>query len=76
MTRKDYIKLAQIIKDNGRLARLCARRTPHVIDVRNQPCHVLVRGDFMNGLCQMLENDNPNFDERKFREATGEILGQ
>ena len=65
MTRKDYIKLAEIIKDNGRMA-----------SVRNQPRHVLVRGDFMNGLCQMLEDDNPNFDERKFREATGEILGQ
>jgi hypothetical protein len=65
MTRKDYIKLAQIIKDNGRMA-----------SVRGQPRHVLHRGDFMHGLCRMLENDNPNFDEQKFREATGEILGE
>ena len=64
MTRKDYIKLAEIIKDSSYLLKVDSR---HV---------VLDRGDFMQGLCQMLEDDNPNFDERKFREATGEILGQ
>ena len=65
MTRKDYIKLAEIIKGNTKFT-----------GVRGRPRHVLHRGDFMQGLCQMLENDNPNFDERKFREATGEILGE
>ena len=65
MTKKDYIKLASIIKDNGRMA-----------SVRGQPRHVLERGEFMQGLCRMLEDDNSNFDERKFREATGEILGE
>ena len=65
MTRKDYIELARIIKDNGRMA-----------SVRGQPRHVLHRGEFMYDLCRMLENDNSNFDERKFREATGEILGE
>ena len=65
MTRKDYIKLASIIKDSSTL-----------MNVGNQPRHVLHRGDFMHGLCRMLENDNPNFDEQKFREATGEILGE
>jgi tetraacyldisaccharide-1-P 4'-kinase len=64
MTRKDYIKLAEIIKDSSYLLKVDSR---HV---------VLDRGDFMQGLCQMLEDDNPNFDERKFREATGEILGE
>ena len=66
MTRKDYIKLAEIIKDSS--------YSDGQID--GQRRHVLHRGDFMQGLCQMLENDNPNFDERKFREATGEILGE
>ena len=66
MTRKDYIKLAQIIKAT----------TIILMDRLEESRHVLDRGDFMQGLCQMLENDNPNFDERKFREATGEILGQ
>tara|TARA_R100001244_G_scaffold78862_1_gene62204 strand:+ start:184 stop:381 length:198 start_codon:yes stop_codon:yes gene_type:complete len=65
MTRKDYIKLASIIKDSSTL-----------MNVRGQPRHVLDRGEFMYGLCGMLEDDNPNFDERKFREATGEILGE
>jgi tetraacyldisaccharide-1-P 4'-kinase len=64
MTRKDYIKLAEIIKDSSYLLKVDSR---HV---------VLDRGDFMQGLCQMLEDDNPNFDEQKFREATGEILGE
>ena len=65
MTRKDYIKLAEIIKDNGRLS-----------SVRGQPRHVLDRGEFMHALCGMLEDDNPNFNEPIFREATGEILGE
>jgi len=65
MTRKDYIKLASIIKDSSGFVRWMS-----------QPRHVLHRGEFMHRLCRMLENDNPNFDERKFREATGEILGQ
>jgi hypothetical protein len=66
MTRKDYIKLAEIIKDSSYRDG----------QVDGRICHHLDRGDFMHGLCQMLENDNPNFDERKFREATGEILGE
>jgi tetraacyldisaccharide-1-P 4'-kinase len=67
MTRKDYIKLAQIIKDSSYHLKV---RSRHV---------VLDRGEFMQGLCGMLKDDNPNFDERKFREAirkvTGEMLG-
>jgi hypothetical protein len=30
----------------------------------------------MNELCQYLKNDNSNFNEVKFREATGEILNK
>ena len=66
MTRKDYIKLAEIIKD----------RSYSDGQVNGESRHVLDRGEFMYGLCGMLEDDNPNFDERKFREATGEILGE
>ena len=65
MTRKDYIKLAEIIKDSSTL-----------MNVGNQPRYFLDCGEFMHGLCRMLEDDNPNFNERKFREATGEILGE
>ena len=69
MTRKDYIKLAQIIKDSSCVYEKEGYRSVLVLktnDLRN----------FMHRLCRMLENDNPNFDERKFREAAGEILGQ
>ena len=66
MTRKDYIALAHIIKD----------RSYSDGQVNGESRHVLDRGEFMYDLCRMLENDNPNFDEQKFREATGEIPGE
>jgi hypothetical protein len=65
MTRKHFIKLAEMIKNNGRLA-----------SVKNNPLFVIEKSTFMNELCDFLRQENPNFDERKFREATGEILGQ
>ena len=54
-----------MIKNNGRLA-----------SVKNNPLFVIEHSTFMNDLCDFLRQENPNFDERKFREATGEILGQ
>ncbi len=65
MTKKDYIALAKIIKTNGKIADLSTGFT-----------HILITGSFMNELCQYLKNDNPNFDEVKFREATGEFLNK
>jgi hypothetical protein len=65
MTKKDYIALASIIKKNSTCANL-----------RRGFTHVLITGSFMNELCQYLKNDNPNFDEVKFREATGELLNK
>jgi len=65
MTKKDYIVLADIIKNNSTMANL-----------RRGITHVLITGTFMNSLCEYLKNDNPNFNEIKFREATGEILNQ
>lgn len=65
MTKKDYIKLANIIKSNGTMANL-----------RRGITHVITTGTFMNELCQYLKNDNTNFDEVKFREATGEIINK
>jgi hypothetical protein len=66
MTRKDYIKLASIIKDSS--------YSDGQID--GQRRHVLDRREFMHALCGMLEDDNPNFNEPIFREATGEIPGE
>ena len=65
MTKKDYIKMAQLIKDNGTMANL-----------RRGVTHVIKRGEFMINLCDYFKKDNPNFNEVKFREATGEIVGK
>jgi len=65
MTKKDYIALAKIIKTNGTVANLKRGIT-----------HVITTGTFMNSLCEYLKNDNPSFNEIKFREATGEILNK
>jgi hypothetical protein len=65
MTRKHFIKLAQLIKDNGRMA-----------NVRNNPMFVIETGNFVNDLCDFLKQENSNFDEVKFREATGQILAK
>mgnify|MGYP001193928061 CR=1 FL=1 len=65
MTRKHFIKLAKLVKDNTTLA-----------NQRSGIKFVINRGEFMNGLCNLLKSENPNFDEKKFREATGEILGE
>ena len=65
MTKKDYIALAKMIKNNSTAANLRVGFT-----------HVIKTGAFMNDLCEYLKNDNSNFDEIKFREATGEILNK
>ena len=65
MTKKDYILLANIIKSNSGLA-----------IVRGDPKHIIEYGEFMFDLCKILKNDNPNFNEIKFREATGQILSK
>jgi len=65
MTKKHFIKLAELIKNNGRMA-----------SVRNNPMFVIDKREFMNDLCDFLKQENPNFDEVKFREATGEIIPQ
>lgn len=64
MTKKHFIKLAELIKNNGRMA-----------SVRNNPMFVIDKHEFMNDLCDFLKQENPNFDEVKFRQATGEIIG-
>ena len=65
MTRKHFIKLAELIKSSSTLA-----------NGRHGIKHVLDRGDFMNDLCDFLRQENPRFDEIKFRQATGEIIGE
>tara|TARA_B100000282_G_scaffold206089_1_gene151382 strand:+ start:160 stop:360 length:201 start_codon:yes stop_codon:yes gene_type:complete len=63
MTRKHFIKLAKLVKDNTTLA-----------NQKSGIKFVINRGEFMNELCDFLKSQNPNFNERKFREASGEIF--
>ena len=56
MTKKDYIALAKLIKDET---------------IPNNPKHINKDG-FLVSLCIYLKSDNPNFNESKFREACGE----
>ncbi len=58
MTKKDYIKIAQIIKDNRDMV-----ETGHSpeggVDVIYAHC-------FLTQLCLILQEDNPNFDATRF----------
>tara|TARA_R100000005_G_C4898917_1_gene142053 strand:- start:202 stop:399 length:198 start_codon:yes stop_codon:yes gene_type:complete len=65
MTKKDYVLLANIIKSNSSLA-----------IVKGDPKHIIKYGEFIFDLCKILKNDNPNFNEIKFREAAGQILSK
>ena len=63
ITRKHYKQIADMIKNNGRSAL-----------VRNKIMFVIDRAKFVDELCLSFKLDNQNFNERKFREADGQIL--
>ena len=65
MQKKHYIKLAELLTKHKTMANL-----------RQGVTHVIKKGEFMIDLCEYLKQDNSSFDEIKFREATGEILGK
>jgi len=65
MTKKDYITLAKLISKHRTSANL-----------RRGITFVIKKGEFMIDICKYLKQDDSNFDEIKFREATGEILGK
>ena len=65
MTKKDYIKLAELLTKHRTMANL-----------RRGATFVIKKCEFMIDLCEYLKKDNPRFDEVKFREATGEIVGR
>ena len=66
MTKKHFKEIAKLIKSNGKLTG----------DVSGRVMHTIPTGRFTNQLCLFFKNDNPNFDEIRFREAAGEILGK
>jgi len=65
MSRKDYIKLAQLIKDNSRTYNRVNHGMIHVVST-----------DIIDGLCDMLKEDNPNFDEDRFTTACGVFVNE
>ena len=65
MTKKDYIALADLIDKNGTLAIIKGKIT-----------HVITRATLMYDICEYLKKDNPKFNEIKFREASGDIIGR
>ena len=65
ITKKYYKEIAKLIKNNGRIAM-----------VRNNPLFVIDSAKFVDELCLSFKQDNPNFNEIKFREATGQILNK
>ena len=44
--------------------------------VRNSPLFVIDSSKFIDELCLSFKKANPNFNEIKFREATGQVLGK
>lgn len=56
MTKKDYIKLAELIRSSS--------YTPE-----NSTILVLDRECFIGGLCTILHYDNPRFNKERFIEA-------
>ena len=55
MTRKDYIKIAKIIKDNT--------------NKKLEMCNTLNKRNVINELCIMFKEDNNNFDKARFVDA-------
>jgi len=58
MTRKHYIKLAELINNNSRYG-----------NIRNNTKRVIDADNFYNDLVVFLKQDNPNFNINKFWEA-------
>jgi len=65
MTKKDYIALANLIDKNGTL-----------VNTKRGITHVIIRATLMYDICEYLKKDNPKFNEIKFREASGDIIGK
>ena len=68
MTKKDYIKIASIIKDSTskgcKIMNHESKVTKHHLIV-----DVLDKNTLMIDLCDMFKEDNSNFDRARFKEA-------
>jgi len=61
MTKKDYVMLAKIIRNNT----FTIQAQGAILD----PINVINRNGLLTDLCCTLEHDNPNFDRIRFIEA-------
>ena len=64
MTRKDYIKIADIIKGNMR------EQVGYGKDIYGDTIYDIQhpdRNNMINELCDYFKQDNPNFNEMKFK---------
>ena len=60
MTKKHYIKLAEIIKKQD-------------VGIINSPTIYMDKDEFISDLCEILKDDNPNFSKETFRRACSNI---
>ena len=61
MTKKDYVVLAKIIRNNT--------FPGYIPENSNDPIDVVNKNGLLTDLCCALEHDNPNFDRIRFIEA-------
>ena len=71
MTEKDYIKLAKVIKDNTLTDKygttfISAMLSFVLPDSLAPSLGRLTVGEFLDDLCALLKEDNPNFDKERF----------
>ena len=60
MTKKDYIKLAKLIKKQD-------------VGIINSPKIYMDKEEFIYDLCDMLKEDNSNFNKETFKKACSNI---
>lgn len=64
MTRKDYEKIAEILKYNFECPAVSDSAYP-------ESAYKMALKDVARGLCDIMKYDNPRFDAEKFRKACG-----
>ena len=67
MTKKDYIKLAEIIKSSVGAYTPHSYQKPDPFYDTVKTKRMIIHDIFMKKLCDYLKQDNEKFDEKKFR---------
>ena len=60
MTKKDYIKIAKLIKKQD-------------VGIINSPKIYMDKEEFISDLCEILKEDNSNFNKETFKKACSNI---